>query len=354
MTHFQLKPSEVRSAVIDCMEVGLVPMVTSSPGIGKSDIIRQIAQDFNFEMIDIRLSQCAPEDLMGLPMRKGEGDEMRASFVPFEMFPTRGDPLPKGKNGWIVFFDEANTASKAVQAAAYKIILDRMIGQAHLHDDALVVCAGNLSTDRAIVNQMSTALQSRLIHIEMTPDHKDFMDYAVANDFDPRILGFLEFQPSKLHHFKPDHNDRTFACPRTWSFASRLIKGKPFEKISLPLLAGTISDGIAVELHTFIKEYANLPSYETIIQSPETTPVPSSSSTCYALVTMMFNRLTRNTFPEAAIYSKRLSPEFQVIYFKGVLRKDPSIRDYPAFRQVSLDIIKYLSEDDNSSVRNAA
>lgn len=350
MTMFNLKPREVRAAVISCMEAGLVPFITSSPGLGKSSIVAQIAKDYDLELIDLRLSQCAPEDLMGLPMKEGQGLSARATFVPFSTFPLEGDEIPTGKDGWILLLDEFNSASKSVQAAAYKVVLDRMVGQAKLHPNCFVVTAGNLMTDRAITTQLSTAMQSRLVHLEMSADHQDFMDYAMKAGFDHRILGFLEFQPSKLHSFKPDHQDKTFACPRTWEFASRLIKGKEFEQIRLPLLAGTLSDGVAVEFHAFMEEYGKLPSYRAICANPDTTPVPSEPSTRYALVTMMLDKFTNDTFADAVKYVRRISPEFQVIYFRGVERRNPKIRREKVFQDNILHLTEFLSDVDLTAV----
>ena len=118
MTMFTMTPKEVRAAILECFEARLVPFIQSSPGIGKSAIVASIAKEFDLELIDLRLSQCAPEDLMGLPMRLGEGTEMKAAFAPFAMFPVVGDKLPKGKNGWLLFLDEFNSGTKMVQAAA--------------------------------------------------------------------------------------------------------------------------------------------------------------------------------------------------------------------------------------------
>lgn len=357
-TMFQMRPRDVRKSVIECMQVNLVPFITSSPGLGKSSIVAQIADDFSLEIIDLRLSQCAPEDLMGLPMRIGEGKDMRASFVPFKMFPTEGDPLPEGKKGWILLLDEFNSSAKSVQAAAYKLVLDRMVGQANLHENVFVVCAGNLASDRAIVNSLSTAMQSRLIHIEMLAHHEDFMDHATKAEFDHRILGFLEFQPSKLHDFKPDHNDRTFACPRTWEFASRLIKGKAIEAINLPLLAGTLSDGVAVEFHTFLKEYEKIPSFSAICKDPEGLEVPYESSTRYAITTMLMDRFTNESFEDVVKYMKRMSPEFQVIYFRGIRKRQPHMAKDPAYAKSILHLMKFLNdeddEDDKEPARSAA
>ena len=342
MTMFKMKPQETRSAIIECMEAGLVPFIQSSPGLGKSSIVAQIAKDFDLTLIDLRLSQCAPEDLMGLPMKDGTGAAARSIFVPFNTFPLEGDTVPG--NGWILFLDEFNSASKSVQAAAYKVVLDRMVGQAKLHPNCFVVAAGNLMTDRAIVNQLSTAMQSRVVHIEMESSLHDFMSYALKNKLDHRIMGFLEFQPNLLHSFSPDHNDRTFACPRTWEFVSRLIKGKPMSQVRLPLLAGTISDGVAVQFHTFMEEYEKLPSFSTICHDPTGTVVPKEPSTRYALITMILEHLTEDIFEEVTKYVRRLSPEFQVIYFRGVNQRMPKMRRTKAYADNIGHLTDFLSD----------
>lgn len=343
---FQMTPTEIRENVIACMEVGLVPFVTSSPGLGKSAIVAQIAKDFKLQLIDLRLSQCAPEDLMGLPMRADNG---RARFVPFDMFPIEGDPLPDGKSGWLLFLDEFNSAKTAVQAAAYKLILDHMVGQLKLHPDVFCVAAGNLATDRAIVNQMSTAMQSRLVHLEMASSHKDFMAHAVKAGYDHRILGFLEFQPSKLHTFKPDHSDKTFACPRTWEFASRLIKDKPVHSISTGLLAGTISQGVAVELMTFLKEYENLPSYRAICEDPAKVQIPDSSGTRYAIVTMLISKFEKESFEQVVKYMRRMPPEIQVIFMRNIVRLDPKMRRDKVYIANSNHLVRFLNDDDDDA-----
>jgi adenylate kinase family enzyme len=38
-------------------------MILGSPGVGKSDIANGIADDFNLQLIDLRLSQCDQTDL---------------------------------------------------------------------------------------------------------------------------------------------------------------------------------------------------------------------------------------------------------------------------------------------------
>ena len=62
---FEVNAVELQEALIRDFKVGLVPMVSSSPGMGKSDIIRTIADLFKLKVIDLRVSQCEPVDMQG-------------------------------------------------------------------------------------------------------------------------------------------------------------------------------------------------------------------------------------------------------------------------------------------------
>ena len=59
----KVKISQAISMITTCIRAGLVPMMLGSPGIGKSQINRQIAEDYKLKVIDLRLSQCDPTDL---------------------------------------------------------------------------------------------------------------------------------------------------------------------------------------------------------------------------------------------------------------------------------------------------
>ncbi len=346
MSQFSMTPTEVKNGVIECMQAGLVPFVTGSPGVGKSAIMKQIAEEYNLFLIDIRLSTYAPEDLTGLPHFIDKDGIKKASHVPFDQFPTENDPIPEGYSGWLAFLDEANSASKSIQAASYKLILDRMSGQYNLHENVFIVAAGNLATDRAIVTQMGTAMQSRLIHMELQISNSEFMANAVKEDYDYRVRGFLDFQPGKLHQFDPNHNDKTFACPRTWEFASRLCKGKAFKDINLKLLTGTLSQGVAIEFYTFMKEFGNLPKYSEIVGSPTTLPVPEKTSTRYAILTMLLDKFNKADFPDVVKYARRFPAEIQAVYFRGILQRDPKMRKNPDYLSNIDHLTDFLNNDD--------
>ena len=318
--------------VTDFFKAGIVPMIHGSPGIGKSQIVQQIADAHGLQLIDLRLSQCDPTDLAGFPQI--DVARQKAGYMPMDTFPLDTDTPPAGYNGWLLFFDEANSAPKSVQAAAYKIILDRKIGQRSLHKRCALVAAGNLETDGAIVEEMSTALQSRMAHIELTIDSDSWVEWAQNNDVHHMITSFIQFKPGQLHTFKADHTDKTYACPRTWEFANRVMKATPDGSANrLPMLAGTLSEGVAREFLTFVKIYDDLPKPAQIMAAPETIKVPTEPSILYALTGTLSHNATPQNFDSLMKFIVRLPVEFQVVTMRETIRRNKAMMSHASVQK---------------------
>ncbi len=313
-------PKTAKKMVQNVLNAGLVPFLQSSPGIGKSSIIREIAKEYDLDLIDIRLSQVDPTELNGFPAINGNV----ASYVPMSIFPLQGASLPKNKKGWILFLDEMSSAPPAVQAAAYKLILDRMVGQSKLHDEVYVVAAGNLITDNAVVSHLSTALQSRVVHIFLEAGLEDFKEWAYLNNVSTNVISFLNFRPALLHSFDPDHNDCTFPCPRTWEFVSNIEKtfqnGIP--DYGVMLFQGTLGKAAGLEFASFIAIQKDLISYDDIINNPSSCRLPKEPSTQWALVGMMIEKVVAADIPNIICFLERLPVEFQVIFVRDLHIKD--------------------------------
>lgn len=319
-----IKISQAKTLLIDVLKAGLVPNLKGSPGLGKSDIIREIAKEFNLKVIDFRLAQADPTDLNGFPTLNE--DRTRSHYAPPMNLPLKGDKIPDGFKGWLLFFDEMNAAPMSVQAASYKVILDRAVGDEELHDDVAMVCAGNLDTDRAITNRLSTAMQSRLIHLNLVVDSKEWLHWAAKNKIDSRIISFIGWRPDLLHKFVADHNGDTFPCPRTWHFKSKLIKDKATIPFSLlPLLAGTVGEGPANEFMGFIEIYENLPTFAQILANPKGIIIPDDAGIKYALTALISNKADTTNIDILMQLVERLPIEFQVITLQNIIGKDKAM-----------------------------
>lgn len=352
---YRCTPRQVRGFIKDCAYAGLVPFVQSSPGMGKSSIMRSVAKELNLSLIDHRLSTSAPEDLSGLPTfldKQAVNDEgvirswREAAFVPFaDLFPLDTTPLVEGTQGWMLFLDEFNSASKSVQAASYKLILDKMTGQRKLHERVIITAAGNLATDRAIVNPISTAMQSRVVHLEMEINFDEWLyDVALAESYDSRVIAYLSQFPSKLMDFRPEHQDKTFCCPRTWEFVNRLIKGREhLPDVMASLLAGTITSGVAVDFVQFTKVFHNMVTIKEILANPETCRVPHDNGSKWAVISHMMEKVTPENFGDLCIYAGRFDIAFRVLFFRSVLVRNQNLRSHPNFIKALSELSRYLN-----------
>lgn len=325
-----VKVSQATSMIAKLIKAKLVPMLVGSPAVGKSAIAHQIAENYGLKVIDLRLSQCDPTDLLGFPSIK----EGRSGYVPMDTFPLEGDAVPAGYNGWLLFLDELTSASQAVQAAAYKLVLDRMVGTHHLHKNVAIVAAGNLESDNAIVEPMSTALQSRLVHMQLVADPNEWVEWASTKGLDHRITSFINFKPSNLYTFAPDHTDKTYASPRTWEFADRILQvSNEADKDLLPMLAGTLSEGVAREFLSFCKIHTQIPQIPQIIINPKGAKVPEEPSMLYALTGSIGNNANDTNITPLMEYVDRMPVEFQVVTLREVVRRNKPLMGHPTMQQ---------------------
>ena len=277
---------------------------------------------------------------MGFPKLDGE----KAKFVPMEMFPIEGDDLPEGFDGWLILLDELSSAPRAVQAAAYKITLDRQVGQHNLHKDVYVMAAGNMKSDNAIVNDMSTAMQSRLITLQMGVDHAAWIQWASNEGLDYRIKSYINFKPEILHKFDPNHNDVTFPCPRTWEMLSKIIS--PWKEIStrkMAILCGAVGEGAGREFHSFCQVFESLPSLESILADPEGITISSEPNIRFAIAGFVANNLNTDNFDTLIKFVKRLPAEFQIICMRDAVGRDRKLINLPAFTIYSQELATRLS-----------
>lgn len=239
-------------------------MIWGPPGIGKSSIVAQLAQEHGLVLIDLRLSQLAPTDLRGLPVAENQV----ATWYPPEFLPTEG----RG----ILFLDELNLAPPAMQGMAQQLILDRKVGRYRVPDGWFIWAAGNRKEDRASVFDMPAPLANRFLHLEILPELDSFKQYALTGIIHEQILAFLSFRSELLH--KPDHQNPAWPSPRSWEMASKL------HEAGIPV-APAVGQAAAAEFTAFIRLYENLPDLEAILRNAASAQVfPEEASVRYATV----------------------------------------------------------------------
>ncbi len=260
-------------------------MLWGPPGIGKSQIIAQIAVRHAAPMIDIRLSQMEPTDLRGIPFRI----ENRVEWAVPSMLPDAERHGPYG----ILFLDEITSAPPSVSAAAYQLILDRRLGDYEVPPGWAIFAAGNRQGDRGVTYAMPAPLANRFSHFEVETNIDDWVSWAYANNIDEGLIGFLRFKPELLFDFNPAHNPVAFPSPRSWEFAHRTLqKFGDNSGLLLPTLQACVGPAAGLELHAFIENLDNMPDLDAILRG-EPVPVPREVDLQYAVASALVGRAIR-------------------------------------------------------------
>jgi hypothetical protein len=260
-------------------------MLWGPPGVGKSQMVSQIAARHGVPLIDIRLSQMEPSDLRGIPFLK---DEMVEWAIP-SMLP---DTNRHGAAG-ILFLDEITSAPPSVSAAAYQLILDRKLGEYQVPEHWAIIAAGNRQGDRGVTYTMPAPLANRFSHYDVDVNLDDWVAWAYANAIDERVIGFLRFRPDLLFDFDPSYNPVAFPSPRSWEFAHRALQ--KFEN-SPALLANAlqacVGKAAGVELNAFVDSLNQMPDLDAIVNG-EDIPAPTELDLQYAVASALVARAIR-------------------------------------------------------------
>jgi len=308
-----LKPSQISEALEVLVKARRPAFVWGSPGIGKSDVVRQVARKLDRNLIDIRAVLLDPVDLRGLPHVNGGG---KAHWAIPEF-------LPRDGSG-ILFLDELPRAPQLDQNACLQLVLDRQIGEYTLPDGWDIISAGNRITDGGGSFKLNSALSSRFIHLDAEVDLDDFCKWGVKANIDPVILAFVRFRTELLCKF--DASAKNFPCPRSYEFLSQIVACNPSPAIELDLYKGAIGDGAAIEFASFLKLYRNLPSIDAILLDPKHAPCPKDDpASLFAVSCALARRAGVDNLKAVITYLDRLPEEYSVMCIKDAIARESTL-----------------------------
>jgi len=318
-----MKPSELRALLFTAVSCHEPVYIEGGPGIGKSAIVRQVAEEMGRVLYDTRASQMDAVDTRGVPAAVGDRTKW---LVPAE-FPTEGSGI------W--FLDELTAAPPSIQAAFYQLILDRRLGSYELPQGWDVIAAGNRLNDRAIAFSMSSALANRFVHATLEPDVDEWIMWAQANKVSPMVIGYIRARRVMLFNHDTKKNEKAFPTPRSWEKLDRLLKANHNPGMEFLLSAGAVGEGAAIEYDGFLKTWRELPTTEEILKSPKSARVPPSENTSamYAVATSLGDVTTPDNFGRVMIYAQRLPAEFATLIVQDALRKHRTMRDNPEYEK---------------------
>lgn len=319
-----MKASAISNALRTLVAAQQPAFIWGGPGIGKSDVVRQLAADLSISLQDVRALLLDPVDLRGLPFLGTDGRSKWAT----------PDFLPKVGSG-ILFLDELNAAPAMVQASCYQLVLDRKLGEYTLPKDWAIIAAGNRDSDRAVTTRMPAPLRNRFVHLEFEVDGQEWAEWAIHAGIRPEVIAFLRFRPEVLSAFDRDAN--AFPSPRSWEFVSRILDSKPTQSIEYELFAGAVGTGAATEFSAFLRTFRELPNIDAILLNPLKEPVPDNAAAQYAVASALARFASDMNFDRVCQYLDRMPTEFRILCVRDATLRDPSVRHTAGYTKWAIE-----------------
>ena len=308
-----MKPSRVAEVLGGLLETRWPVFLWGAPGVGKSSVVRQIADSRGLPLIDIRASLLDPTDLRGIPtIEDGKALWCPPSFLPH-------DPDSKG----VLFFDELNAAPTLVQASLYQLTLDRRVGEYVLPDGWQIIAAGNRAEDASVTFRMPAALANRFVHLDFETDFDDWRAWALANELHHRVIAFLGTRRELLLNM--ESTEKAFPTPRSWEMLSDAVHRLGLTSDALDVLIGVVGEGAAMEFIGFCDSAITEERIHAILDDPEGAELPKKLGDQYALISYLCSlKADKKAQKAAGILLNRFSPELAVLLARDMLRTNPA------------------------------
>lgn len=310
-----MKPSDVKRTLQALLPTGRALYLWGPPGVSKSSIVRQTAADMGIDLLDWRALLRDPVDARGVPDVR---DGLTHWNPPAE--------LPRCGKG-IFFLDEVGQAPTAMQQVCGQIALERRCGDYVLPKGWHVVAASNRLEDRAGTVRAPTNVLRRFTHLDVEVDHADWQAWAANAGIAPEVRSFLNYRPVHLFQFEPAHSERAFPTPASWEAVSDLLR-VTLPELLLPVVAGTVGQGAAVEFVAFVEIRQKLPDPAQILAAPATASVPREPAVLYALTGALAEHCRHADIPtlQAFVqYAGRMPEEFGVLAMRDAVAANPKV-----------------------------
>lgn len=318
MAQFQ----DARADVLAFMLADVPVFLWGAPGVGKSDMVRDLARDHFGGFIDWRASLCDAADVGGLPTIQ---DGRTVWTVP-DVFPR----VERDGATGVLFLDELNAAPISVQAALFGLVLNREIKGYRLPEGWRIVAAGNRQSDKAAAQRMPSALANRFAHVDVDVDVEGWREWAASRGIDPAMIAFIGFRPAYLHKMTGAPNERAFPSPRSVTQASKFAS-EPNAAARLRRMAALCGDDFATTFDAFYRAWSAMPDLALILREPETAPVPADSAIRYAVSSFLASKATRQNLAAIMTYACRMSRDYEISIVTDATRRDPDLKITGAF-----------------------
>ena len=251
--------------------IEIVPHVTSARfpvlmrgrhGIGKSQVVYQLAKTFNLPVVERRASQMTEGDLVGLPSINANA----TAWNPPNWFKYAC------QNACVLFFDEVDRATTEVRQGLFELTDSRKLNGFKLHEDVLIFAAINGGEHGANyqVSDMDPAELDRYTVFDLEPTVEDWLTWAKER-VNSVVWDFINQNRNHLEHNDDTEPNKVYPSRRSWDrFNSTVNETGLLEKAS-PVLYHLASSFVGMEagvaFNDFVQNYDRQVTVEDVLNN---------------------------------------------------------------------------------------
>jgi len=255
-----IKFSAFTKAVPFVLNICKPVLIRGRHGVGKSELVYQIAHGLDMPVVERRASQMTEGDLLGLPVIEGETTTWMAP-----------DWFQEACNVPVVLFlDEIDRATLEVRQGIFELTDSRKLNGYHLHDGTLIFGAvnGGIHGAQYSVGEFDPAELDRWTVFDVEPDVKDWLDWAKTEVSDV-VWDFIAHNHDHLEHIGEFEPNKVYPSRRSWvRFDECLQQGDLLEKatgVVVNLGLAFVGKEAAIAFNDFLQNYTKIVTVEDIL-----------------------------------------------------------------------------------------
>lgn len=209
-----------------------------APGIGKTAIMEQIAEELNIGLVSYSMTHHTRQSALGLPFittkNYGGEDYQVSEYTMSEIIASVYDMIEiTGISEGILFLDEINCVSETLAPAMLQFLQYKTFGRHKVPDGWIIVTAGNPPEYNNSVREFDIVTWDRLKRVDVEADYDAWKEYALSRSTHPAIITYLDIKKDDFYKIETTVDGKSFVTARGWSDLSDIIK--IYEQKSLPV-----------------------------------------------------------------------------------------------------------------------
>ncbi|MBR3600214.1 MAG: AAA family ATPase [Lachnospiraceae bacterium] len=226
-------------------EVNRLPFyLEGGPGIGKTEVVAQVAEELGIGFVSFSLTHHTRNSLLGLPVIEELQCGKYTEYTMSEIIAKVMEKKEQGYKEGILLLDEFSCVSDSIMPAMLAFLQTKNIGAHSLPEGWIIVLCGNPKEYNKNARSFDAAVLDRLRKLKVRFEPKVFISYAREKGFHPTICDYLEKHENYVYKCVVNSKEETLVTCRGWENLSHAIYGmEQLDKpISLSLVTQFIRD----------------------------------------------------------------------------------------------------------------